>query len=179
MELEHAAGNPNHHRASARPKVKSPDIKRETVLARADQLCKSLGNPWWVRYLRRLWPKCERIARSAPGLNRLWGSQSVRAEGRRGVGHALKRGHTIAKAASQFATTGFYNRVHVRISRSGTRITDSHARVRRLRASPEFQELNAALVAYLSEITEKIIREEVYRETGEAEEIDDPTRIGG
>jgi len=35
------------------------------------------------------------------------------------------------------------------------------------------------LLAYLSEITEKVIREEVYRETGEAEEIDDPTRIGG
>lgn len=32
---------------------------------------------------------------------------------------------------------------------------------------PEFQELNAALVAYLSEITEKVIREEVYLETGE------------
>lgn len=44
---------------------------------------------------------------------------------------------------------------------------------------PEFKELNAALLAYLSEITEKVIREEVYRETGEAEEIDDPTRIGG
>jgi hypothetical protein len=44
---------------------------------------------------------------------------------------------------------------------------------------PEFQELNAALVAYLSEITEKVIREEVYRETGEAEEVDEPTRIGG
>jgi hypothetical protein len=43
---------------------------------------------------------------------------------------------------------------------------------------PEFQELNAALVAYLSEITEKVIREEVHRETGEAEELDEPTRIG-
>jgi hypothetical protein len=43
---------------------------------------------------------------------------------------------------------------------------------------PEFQELNAALVAYLSEITEKVIREEVHGETGEAEEIDEPTRIG-
>jgi hypothetical protein len=43
---------------------------------------------------------------------------------------------------------------------------------------PEFRELNAALLAYLSEITEKVIREEVYRETGEAEEIDDPRRIG-
>ena len=31
---------------------------------------------------------------------------------------------------------------------------------------PEFQELNAALVAYLSEITEKVIREEVHGETG-------------
>ena len=43
---------------------------------------------------------------------------------------------------------------------------------------PEFQELNAALVAYLSEITEKVIREEVHRETGDAEEVDEPVRIG-
>ena len=43
---------------------------------------------------------------------------------------------------------------------------------------PEFQELNAALVAYLSEITEKVIRDEVHGETGEAEEVDEPTRIG-
>jgi hypothetical protein len=33
---------------------------------------------------------------------------------------------------------------------------------------------NAALVAYLSEITEKVIREEVHKETGEAEEVDEP-----
>lgn len=43
---------------------------------------------------------------------------------------------------------------------------------------PEFQELSAALVAYLSEITEKVIREEVHGETGEAEEVDEPPRIG-
>lgn len=43
---------------------------------------------------------------------------------------------------------------------------------------PEFQELNSALVAYLSEITEKPIRDEVHRETGDAEEIDEPPKIG-
>jgi hypothetical protein len=43
---------------------------------------------------------------------------------------------------------------------------------------PEFQELNAALVAYLSEVTERVIREEVHRETGEAEEVDEPPQIG-
>ena len=43
---------------------------------------------------------------------------------------------------------------------------------------PEFQELNAALIAYLSEITERVIREEVHKETSEAEEIDEPSRIG-
>ena len=43
---------------------------------------------------------------------------------------------------------------------------------------PEFQELNAALVAYLSEITEKVIREEVHRETGDAEIIDEPLKLG-
>ena len=41
----------------------------------------------------------------------------------------------------------------------------------------EFQELNSALIAYLSEITEKVIREEVHRETGDADEIDEPARI--
>ena len=43
---------------------------------------------------------------------------------------------------------------------------------------PEFRELDSALIAYLSEITEKMIREEVHKETGEAEEVDEPTRIG-
>jgi hypothetical protein len=42
---------------------------------------------------------------------------------------------------------------------------------------PEFEELSAALTAYLSEITEKVIREEVHGETGEAEEVDQPRRI--
>ena len=43
---------------------------------------------------------------------------------------------------------------------------------------PEFEELSAALIDYLSEITEKVIREEVHRETGDAEEVDEPSRIG-
>ncbi len=43
---------------------------------------------------------------------------------------------------------------------------------------PEFNELSAALTAYLSEITEKVIREEVHGETGEADEVDEPRRIG-
>jgi hypothetical protein len=43
---------------------------------------------------------------------------------------------------------------------------------------PEFEELSGALTAYLSEITEKIIREEVHGETGEADEVDEPRRIG-
>ncbi len=43
---------------------------------------------------------------------------------------------------------------------------------------PEFEELNAALTAYLSEITEKVIREEVHSETGDADEVDETQRIG-
>ena len=42
---------------------------------------------------------------------------------------------------------------------------------------PEFEELSAALTAYLSQITDKVIREEVHGETGEAEEVDQPRRI--
>jgi hypothetical protein len=43
---------------------------------------------------------------------------------------------------------------------------------------PEFQELSSALTTYLAEITEKLIREEVHGEMREAEEIDEPRRLG-
>ena len=43
---------------------------------------------------------------------------------------------------------------------------------------PEFEELSAALEDYLSEVTERVIREAVHRETGEAEEVDRPARVG-
>ncbi len=43
---------------------------------------------------------------------------------------------------------------------------------------PEFEELNAALTAYLSEITERVIREEVHSETGDADEVDETQQIG-
>ena len=39
---------------------------------------------------------------------------------------------------------------------------------------PEFRELSGALSAYLAEITEKLIREEVHGETTDAEERDEP-----
>jgi hypothetical protein len=42
---------------------------------------------------------------------------------------------------------------------------------------PEFQELSAALSAYLCEITEKLIREEVHGETADAEERDEPKQL--
>lgn len=43
---------------------------------------------------------------------------------------------------------------------------------------PEFQDLNQALSEYLSDITDKIIREEVFGETGDAEEVQAPARLG-
>ncbi len=43
---------------------------------------------------------------------------------------------------------------------------------------PEFEELSAALTAYLSEITDSVIREEVHRETGDADEVEEPRPIG-
>ncbi|MSP89858.1 MAG: hypothetical protein EXQ92_13770 [Alphaproteobacteria bacterium] len=43
---------------------------------------------------------------------------------------------------------------------------------------PEFQDLNSALTAYLGDITERLIREEVHGETRDAEEIDEPKRLG-
>ena len=42
---------------------------------------------------------------------------------------------------------------------------------------PEFQELNKVLVDYLSEITDRIIRREVFSERAEAEEVDAPPGI--
>ena len=42
---------------------------------------------------------------------------------------------------------------------------------------PEFEALEDALASYLSEITEKVIREEVHGETGEADEVDEPRQL--
>ena len=44
---------------------------------------------------------------------------------------------------------------------------------------PEFQELNQVLVDYLSQVTERIIREEVFSQTSEAQEVDEPKRLPG
>jgi hypothetical protein len=42
---------------------------------------------------------------------------------------------------------------------------------------PEFAEINAALSEYLADVTDKVIRAEVYREAGEAEEMPEPARF--
>jgi len=42
---------------------------------------------------------------------------------------------------------------------------------------PEFEELSEALSAHLLEITNRIIREEVYATPGEADEIAEPARL--
>jgi hypothetical protein len=43
---------------------------------------------------------------------------------------------------------------------------------------PEFQQINEALSEYLAEVTDKVIRDEVFRDAGEAEEVDEPVKIG-
>ena len=42
---------------------------------------------------------------------------------------------------------------------------------------PEFVELNRALTDYLNEVTETVIQEEVFKETGEAEEVEEPKQL--
>ena len=42
---------------------------------------------------------------------------------------------------------------------------------------PEFSELHRALNEYLNAATERIIREEVHRDTAEAEEVDEPPQL--
>ena len=44
---------------------------------------------------------------------------------------------------------------------------------------PEFKELNQVLVDYLSQVTERIISEEVFSQTAEAQEVDEPLRLPG
>jgi hypothetical protein len=43
---------------------------------------------------------------------------------------------------------------------------------------PEFEELSSALTAYLNEITNRLIREEVHGEMQDAEEVEEPRRVG-
>ena len=42
---------------------------------------------------------------------------------------------------------------------------------------PEFSALHQALSTYLNDATERIIRDEVYGDTAEAEEVDEPARL--
>ena len=42
---------------------------------------------------------------------------------------------------------------------------------------PEFQQINAALSEYLSEVTDRLIRDEVFGEAGEAEEVAEPQKL--
>jgi hypothetical protein len=42
---------------------------------------------------------------------------------------------------------------------------------------PEFTAINAALTDYLAELTDTLIREEVYGEAGEADEVPEPRRL--
>ncbi len=43
---------------------------------------------------------------------------------------------------------------------------------------PEFQEINSALTEYLSEVTNKVIREAVFKDVGDADEVPESARIG-
>lgn len=43
---------------------------------------------------------------------------------------------------------------------------------------PEFQEINAALAEYLAQVTDRVIREVVYGDTGDADEVPEPAKIG-
>jgi len=43
---------------------------------------------------------------------------------------------------------------------------------------PEFQQLEGVLVQHMWDITNRIIQEEVFTEAGDADEIDEPLRIG-
>ena len=44
---------------------------------------------------------------------------------------------------------------------------------------PEFQEINAALGEYLAQVTDKVIREAIYKDAGDADEVPEPVTIGG
>ena len=43
---------------------------------------------------------------------------------------------------------------------------------------PEFEEINAAITEYLAHVTDKVIREAVYKDTGDADEVPEPAKIG-
>ena len=43
---------------------------------------------------------------------------------------------------------------------------------------PEFRQINAALSDYLAQVTDKVIREAVYKDAGDAEEVPEPAKIG-
>jgi hypothetical protein len=44
---------------------------------------------------------------------------------------------------------------------------------------PQFQQLNEVLTQYIADITARLIHDEVYADTGEAREVDEPQRLPG
>ncbi len=44
---------------------------------------------------------------------------------------------------------------------------------------PEFREINAALTDYLADVTDRVIREEVFKDSRDADEMAEPARIEG
>ncbi|MBL8661113.1 MAG: hypothetical protein JNM75_15350 [Rhodospirillales bacterium] len=43
---------------------------------------------------------------------------------------------------------------------------------------PEFQEINDALTEYLAQVTDRVIRDAVYKDTSDADEVPEPAKIG-
>lgn len=43
---------------------------------------------------------------------------------------------------------------------------------------PEFQEINDALTEYLAQVTDRVIRDAVYKDTDDADEVPEPAKIG-
>jgi hypothetical protein len=44
---------------------------------------------------------------------------------------------------------------------------------------PEYEELSRELQTYLSDVTDRVIREAIHRDDSDAEEIEEPKQLGG
>ena len=104
--LEHAAGNPHHDRQPGRPRVGSPDVEVQAILAEGATL-RNEHVPWrGVRQLGWLRAVGKGVAHAAPGLDRLRRPKPIGAKRRRRIGNSHERVHAVGNAAADGTMSG-------------------------------------------------------------------------
>ena len=113
-DFEHAARYPNHDRQAGRAQGLGPDVEIEAVVADGGGVGNHRLDFRRRRHLQRLGAEGERVAHTAPSLDRLRRPKPVASDRRCRERHALEYVYAVDECAAQCAVARPDDRVHVR-----------------------------------------------------------------